>query len=341
MAKAKTRPLQPELAVAYWLPLPAMASALVWTALLLGLSAAAATYDRIDLLIPIQDAPGMSRLSSAAALLLAASVMLGVIPAVIRLSAAADEWDLRKLVPPASGKLRRKRERAMLREEAPPAKLMRTFTLLGLLAGLGLDYWIVGNDWTLFARLTVSWMALQMILLMLLLFRGIASSIWVKKRRKVLLAEALTVDLLDLTPQHTVARLALRTSLAHLTGAALTSLFLLAGGPYLTEAIMSLATVFALLTLLPPILRMQGVIRAAKREAIVAVHGELQELRNLGGAAEPGRLADRLSYLHYLETLPVLPFDKGRLAVATLYFAVPLASWVWVSAIQRLLTIAD
>jgi len=86
-------------------------------------------------------------------------------------------------------------------------------------------------------------------------------------------------------------------------------------------------------------MRMQALIRTAKREAIVKVHSELQELRNLGDRAEPGRLADRLSYLHYLESLPVLPFDKGRVAVATLYFAVPLASWVWVSAIQRLLNL--
>jgi len=50
MAKAKTRRLRLELAVAYWLPLPAFVSALIWTALFLGVSAAAATYDQLDLL---------------------------------------------------------------------------------------------------------------------------------------------------------------------------------------------------------------------------------------------------------------------------------------------------
>ncbi len=340
MAKAKTRRLRLELAVAYWLPLPALLSALIWTAFFLGVSYAAVHFDRIDLLQAGTDEGQPPRLSAAAAVLLAASIMLGVLPAVLRISAAADEWDLRKLIPPADSKARRKREMAMLREESPPASIMRPFTVLGVIVGVVVVYWILGGQWELLARMVMAWMALQMMLLMLLLFRGIGTTVWVKKRHKAMLEAARTVDLLDLNPQHTVARMAMRTSLTHLTGAALTSLFLLAGGPYLTEAIMSVATIFALMTLLPPILRMQALIRTAKREAIVEVHGELQELRNLGDRAEPGRLADRLSYLHYLESLPVLPFDKGRVAVATLYFAVPLASWVWVSAIQRLLNLA-
>jgi len=339
MSKPKVRRLSFELAIGYLLPFPALVGGMVWTLALLTISYAAATHDGIALQ---QEVLGQSSgLSTLGNLLFAASVMLGLLPAILRLSSGAEEWDLRQLSPPVSGRERRLEEKRMLREQAPSRASMLVATAVGLVTAVLVVRWIIGSEWNSLRTPSLAWMALEMGLLFQMLFRGIATTWWVRQRRAPLFRAAEKVDLLDLTPQHTVARMALRSSMTHLAGAALTSLFLLAGGTALTTTIMALATVFALLTLLPPILRLQAAIRSAKNAAIQEVQAQLQGLREQAATVAPGRMADALSYLDYLERLPILPFDKGRVAVASLYFAVPLASWLWVSAIQGLFRLSS
>ena len=97
----------------------------------------------------------------------------------------------------------------------------------------------------------------------------------------------------------------------------------------------------ALVSVIPPILRIQRIISAAKQAEMRRLQSEIREARaevlestQDGPDAAPGRLADLLAYLHYVETLPELPFDKSKLAITSLYFAVPLISWLWISLVQ-------
>lgn len=337
MSSPRKPRLIPELAIAYLLPLPALIAGLWWALVLTAISISLAWIGEVDILTTQVD--GTPRPTTLVILMTVSSLMLGMLPAIIRLSSAAEYWDFHE-GRPLLARRRWRKEKEGLREQGRDAKTGFA-NLLGVVGGLLISAGVL-LEWNLrlIAHPTVIWASLQMVGLFLLLFRGIALNRETSRKRKHQVEAAAEVDLLDLSPQYRAARFAMRGGMTWLAGATLSSLFLLVGGIWLTNAILVIVTLLAGASLLPPMLHIQRHIRQAKREELVRLRAEILPLRDrvLAGEEEQGgHLADQLSYLHYVESLPELPFDKGKVATLSLYFAVPLGSWLWISGVQALL----
>ena len=343
---AERRPRLPfELRFAYAFPLPPVVAGLLWSVILGGIS----------VLIWQQyggSGPGEPRLIQERSgggheiapfgiLMMVASLMWGLLPATGRATSASELWDLRDEAAPLEARKRWKRERELLPSEVESPRRLILATLLGIAIAAPLVYWIFGNSSEVWSYPAVWWTAALLGGLFVLLARGIAMTRDAKIKRAPIFAAAEPVDLLDLEPQLRAGRCALRTAIAWMVGASLSSLFFLLGGDQVTIAILIFITVIALVSVIPPILRIQRIISAAKQAEMRRLQSEIREARaevlestQDGPDAAPGRLADLLAYLHYVETLPELPFDKSKLAITSLYFAVPLISWLWISLVQ-------
>lgn len=328
-----------ELRFAYLFPLPPVAAGFVWTALIGLISVAVWQIDGADLVAMTSN--GEQTASSFRKLITIASLMWGMLPATGRSTSASELWDLRDEVPPLGARERWKREKELLREDVQNPTRLRVATVFGVIASVFLVRWIFGNDNTYWQYATVWWTGLLLGGLFVMLARGIAMTRDAKLKHAPILSAAQEVDLLDLEPQLRAGRCALRTAIAWMVGASLSSLFFLLGGDQLTIGILIFITVIALVSVLPPILKIQRIISTAKAAEIQRLQTEVRQARAEvldstidGPDPSPGRLADLLAYLHYVETLPELPFNKAKLAVTSLYFAVPMISWLWVSLVQ-------
>lgn len=342
MSSSRKQRLVPELALAYLLPLPALAAGLLWALLLTGISLGMAWM--FDFPIVREVADGALIPTQLTILMAVASLMLGILPAVIRLYSASEYWDLQGNRP-LQPRRRWKQEKEALRKQTDTPKTGLA-NVLGLVAGLAISFLLIlGRDTDLLSQPVLVWASVQMVGLMLLLFRGMAMNRVTTRKRRKQVELAQEVDLLDLAPQFRAARFALRNGMTWLVGGSLSSLFLLLEGPdgaLLTKGILVAVTLFATLSLLPTVLQLQHYIRQAKTKELARLRAEILPLRNqvlAGEEQQGGRLADLLTYLHYVETLPELPFDKGRVATLSLYFAVPLGSWLWISGVQTLLAV--
>ena len=336
MSSKKKPRLSLELAFAYLLPMPSLFAGLAWTIFFTASS---------FLIAWLEDYPvtwernGVSSLTSFGLLLIVTSLVLGMIPAIGRWSAASEEWDFHNRRPPMNNKERWAAEKKMLAgKELGGAWLANIF---GCVAGSALIYFVViEGDLSFLSSPTILWSGTLMILLFILLGRGIAKSRQAKARRKILLDLADKVDLLDLTPQYRAARYAVRSGLTWLAGATLSSFFFLLGGSWITISILIFISVLAGMSLVPILLRLQYRIRNAKKEELTLLRTEIVPLRDdalHAKTANPGRLADLLSYMLHVESLPELPFDKSKMAAVSLYLIVPLGSWLWITAVQQLL----
>lgn len=339
MSSPRKPRLIPELAFAYLLPVPALVAGLWWSLVFTGISMTLAWVGDFSILKTLAD--GTTRPTTLMILMAVSSLMLGMLPAIIRLSSAAEFWDFHSPRPLAA-RPRWRKEKEGLRKQTGRAKTGLA-NVLGVLGGGAVSGWVLlEGDWALAMHPTLLWACLQMVGLFLLLFRGIALNRETTRKRKHQVQAASEVDLLDLSPQYRAARFAMRGGMTWLAGATLSSLFLLVGGIWLTNSILVVVTILASLSLLPPLLSVQGHIRKAKREELERLRAEVQPLRDrvlAGEEQQGGRLADLLTYLHYVESLPEMPFDKGKVATWSLYFAVPLGSWLWISGVQALLAV--
>lgn len=327
-----------ELRFAYLLPVPAFVAGLMWTVLFTSICLLLAWRDGAEIFEGSNQSGG--GLTVLGIVLVVTSLMLGMLPAIWRFSRASEEWDYQGKRPPLDGRKRWKEEKSML---AGIQVLPRPWipTSCGMLFGIVFAYFVVLEQDIAIAKIpTLAWYCLELMVLFAMLARGIASSIAERPRRRELLEKADVVDLLDLSPQYRAGRYAVRKCMTWTAGATMASLFFLADSSWMTIAIFVVVSLFAVLSLIPAMLRLQYRIRNAKREAMEQLRIEIKPLRDaaLAGKDEnPGRLADLLSYFLHVEGLPELPFDKGKLGVASLYFAVPLGSWVWISVVQTLL----
>lgn len=328
-----------ELRFAYLFPLPPVAAGFVW-AVVIGLSSVWIwNIDGPALVSIAQD--GTRTVSPFGILITVASLMWGMLPATGRATSASELWDLSEETPPLQARERWRRERELLRDEVQSPARLWAATLAGAAASVFLVRWIFGNDDSLWQYVSVWWTAGLLGGLFVMLARGIAMTRDAKVKRAPIMAAAEHIDLLDLEPQLRAGRCALRTAIAWMVGASLSSLFFLLGGDQLTLGILIFITVIALVSVLPPILKIQRIISGAKAQEIKRLQSEIRVARaqvlestNEGPDPAPGRLADLLAYLHYVETLPELPFDKAKLAIASLYFAVPMISWLLISVVQ-------
>lgn len=345
MKKPRAPRLPFEFAFAYLLPLPAILSGLIWAAILLTVSWSLLKLDDFTILKHVN---GESVPTDLVILLFASSLMVGLLPHIVRISSALEEWDLGKKLAPTNNRQRWREEKTMLAQSLPSARVLAPASILALVAGLGVNIFIIEIGMDNIHHPTMIWTGLLMLGLFQLLFRGMAYTHFAKKGRKAALAEAETVDLLDLSPQHRVARCAVRSCATWIAGATLSSLFFLLGSNWLTQSIIAVVAFVAALSLLPTVLRMQKRIHRAKvlelarlqRDVHAARDVVLQRTPNANSQSiPPGRLADLLSYVEHVENLPELPFHKGKLAIGSLYFAVPLGSWLIINGVQRLLSL--
>lgn len=328
-----------ELRFAYLFPLPPVAAGFVWTILIGLVSVWIWQIDGPNLVDTAAD--GSRSVTPFGILITVASLMWGMLPATGRATSASELWDLRDETLPIHARERWKREKELLRNEVPSTSRLRIASALGVIASVFLVRWIFGNDSTYWQYVSVWWTGLLLGGLFVMLARGIAMTHDAKIKHAPILAAAETVDLLDLEPQLRAGRYALRTAVAWMVGASLSSLFFLLGGDQLTLGTLIFITVIALVSVLPPILKIQRIISMAKSAEIQRLQAEIRAARAEvldstidGHDPSPGRLADLLAYLHYVETLPELPFNKAKLAITSLYFAVPMISWLWVSLVQ-------
>lgn len=328
-----------ELAFAYAFPLPPVAAGFVWTVLILAATVALQTLGGPELIESQDD--GSRRASAYGILVMVSSLMWGMLPATGRATSSSELWDLREETPPLDARARWQREKQLLREEGLRPQRLMIATIAGALAGAFLVRWIFGGSDGPWHAASAWFTAVMLGGLFIMLARGIAMTHEAKRQRAPIFEAAETVDLLDLEPQLRAGRCALRTAVSWMVGASLSSLFFLLGGDQLTIGILIFITVIALVSVLPPILRIQRIIRQSKQTELQRLQAEVRQARaevlestQEGPDAAPGRLADLLAYLHYVETLPELPFDKAKLAITSLYFAVPLISWVWISLVQ-------
>ena len=351
MKKPRAPRLRFEFAFAYLLPVPALVGGLIWSAIFLGLSWSVLSIDDFKV---IQQRNGESVPSHLAILLFASSWMIGLLPHIVRLSAAHEEWDLGNDLPPTDRRERWKAEKLLLAKSLPSAKAMLPATLIALLVGIGVDIKVIELNADNIRHPTMIWAGLQMLVLFQLLVRGIGFTHFAKRRRQPTMDAAEHVDLLDLSPQHRAARCAVRSCSTWIAGATLSSLFFLVGSNWLTQSIIAVVAFVAALSLLPTVLRMQRRIHRAKQLELARLQQDLHAAREVmlahSGAPDaavgvdlastaPGRLADLLSYMDHVENLPELPFHKGKIAIASLYFAVPLGSWLIISGVQRLFSL--
>jgi hypothetical protein len=354
MSSSKPPRLPMELALAYLLPLPAQAGGLIWAAIFSSISWALATLDEMPLIVA--NADGQVEHTTQAVLLFVASLMLGMLPAVFRMSIASEEWERQPKAPPLGFRERLQEEKLFLVKAVPSFGTLLPFTLIGIAVGVAINSWIIGPTWRHLQSPSVAWMTIQFLALFVLLARGIGFARFANKRRQPVYLAAEEVDLTDLTPQYRAARCAVRSGVTWLAGACFSSLFFLAGKEenWITPVVLTVVSVIAALSLLPPVLRTKIRIQQAKAAEMERLRSRLSELKPGAelapdpdapaakaspSANRPGELADLLSYLHYLESLPELPFNKDRMGMLSLYFAVPLGSWVWITVVQKLLSL--
>ena len=342
MEKPRAPRLRMEFAFAYLLPLPALLGGMIWSAIFLGVSWMAAYADGVDL---INEVNGEQVPSAIAVLMFACSWMVGLLPHIVRLSAANEEWDLNDSLPPADSKTRWKEEKALLGKNLPSRRALYLPTLLALIVGVVINIYVIQVDFDNIHRPSIVWISLQMMIVFQLLLRGIGYTHYAKARRIPMLKAAEHVDLLNLSPQHRAARCALRSSMTWVAGATLSSMFFFLGSYWLTQLIIAVVALVAALSLLPTVFRMQSRIHRAKEIELARLQKDVHACRDavFNQSSTPnsetvpaGRLADLLSYMDHIESLPELPFHKGKLAILSLYFAVPVGSWLLVSGMQRL-----
>jgi hypothetical protein len=332
-----------EFRLAYLLPIPPVAAGFVWTGTLCLVSWAIAKYSGVELVR--EQAPGQHELTDLAILMFVSCLILGMLPAISRLTTAGELWDLGTEIPPIEPRKRWKAERMKLVGEFPTLRPMLLGSFLGLVVGVAITVWMRGTNLEHWKRASTLWSGVLMTGMFVLMARGVVMTHHTKKRRAPVFAAAEVVDLLDLGPQHRAGRCAVRTCVTWLAGASFSSLFFQLGGTLLTTSILIFVTAIAMLAALPPVLRMQRLIHNAKVVEIARLQEDvrfsreavLRSTRQGEATQEPGRLADLLAYLHYVESLPELPFDKSKLAIASLYFAVPLFSWLIISVVQSLI----
>jgi len=328
-----------ELRLAYLFPLPPIVAGFVWTVLIGGSSWAVWHFAGPDFLRTLPD--GQRELNPFGILVTVSSLMWGMLPATGRAVAASELWDSSEELAPTRARDRWKREMELLREQPTNTRRLHLASLLGVIASVFLVRWIFGGTTGIWDHFAVWWSAALLGGLFVLLARGIAMTREAREKQRPIYAAAEVVDLLDLGPQLRAGRCALRTAISWLVGASLSSLFFMLGGDALTISILVLITVISVASVLPPILRVQRTIRNAKVIELQRLQIEIRRAREDvlestqgGGEAAPGRLADLLAYQNYVDTLPELPFDKAKLAIMSLYFAVPLISWAWISLVQ-------
>lgn len=343
MTSSKPARLPLELALTYVLPLPPLAAGLLWAVVFSGISWSLAKYEQVALLITTAD--GGVEPTILAVLLFVASLMLGMLPAIFRMSMAAEEWERQTKPPPIEFKKKWQAERQLLAEATPTFKDLLGLTTLGVVIGLIIVSWIIGwNQWgTLPGRPALAWASAQLLVLFVLLARGMHFARFSHKRRLPIYQAAEQVDLADLEPQYRAARTALRSAITWLAGASFSSLFMLIGSNPITNGVLTVVTLVGIASLMPTVIRLKNRIRQAKDSEIRRLRERLRDLRPqdqiTDPSTRPGEIADLLAYLDYLESLPELPFDKHKAAVVSLYFAVPLGSWLWITALQKLLSL--
>jgi hypothetical protein len=342
MNPPRTPRLRLEFAFAYLIPAPALVGGLIWSAIFLGISWLVTTLDHLTLLEEIN---GVSRPSTIAVLMFACSWMIGLLPHIVRLSAAHEEWDLADGLPPAKPHERRLAEKKLLAQNLPSGRALLPATILALVVGVVVNTKVIEIDFENIRHPSILWLGLQILVLFQLMIRGMGFTHYAKIRRKPLLELAEHVDLLDLRPQHRAARCALRSSMTWIAGATLSSMFFFLSSIWLTQIIIAVVAIVAGFALFPTIFRMQSRISRAKKIELARLQKDVHRCRDAvlnhhrtpeGEPVPPGRLADLLGYMDHVENLPELPFHKGKLAIASLYFAVPLGSWLLVSGVQRL-----
>jgi hypothetical protein len=342
MKKPRAQRLSFEFAFAYLLPVPAILGGLIWSAILLAVSWSVLQLDDFPL---IKQRGGESVPTDLVILMFASSLMIGLLPHIVRLSAALEEWDLGKALAPTNSRQRWREEKALLAKNLPSGRALAPASILAVILGVGVSTQVIEISLDNLHHPSMIWVGILMIGLFLLLLRGMAFTHFAKKRRMPALEEAEHVDLLDLSPQHRVARCAVRSCSTWIAGATLSSLFFLLGSNWLTQSIIAVVAFVAALSLLPTVLRMQRRIHRAKVLELARLQRDVHAARDVvlkrtpnanSQSIPPGRLADLLSYVEHVENLPELPFHKGKLAIGSLYFAVPLGSWLIISGVQNL-----
>lgn len=332
-----------EFRFAYLLPLPAVAAGLVWSGILCFVSWTIAEASGVSLVR--ETGPNEYEPNELAILMFVSSLMWGMLPAMTRFTTAGEVWDQGTELPPADPRKRWAAEREKLVGDFPPLRRMLIATLLGAAGGAAITLSVFRTGLEYWKEPPTLWAGILMASLFVLLARGVVMTQHSRKQRRPVFEAARTVDLLDLGPQHRAGRCAMRTCMTWLTGASISSLFFQLGGHVLTTSILVFVTAIAMLAVLPPVIRIQRLIHNAKVVETLRIQEDVRQSRQAvlrstrDGEApkEPGRLADLLAYLHYVENLPELPFDKGKLAIASLYFAVPLFSWLFISVVQGLI----
>lgn len=258
MKKPRAPRLPFEFAFAYLLPLPAILSGLIWAAILLAISWGVL---KLDDFVMLKEVGGESVPTNLVILLFASSLMVGLLPHIVRISSALEEWDLGKKLAPANSRERWREEKTMLAKSLPSGRILAPASMLALIIGAAVCIYVIEIDLDNLRHPTMMWTGLLMLSLFQLLFRGMAYTHFAK--------------------------------------------------------VLELA-------------RLQRDVHAARDVVLNRTpNANCQSI-------PPGRLADLLSYVEHVENLPELPFHKATLAISSLYFAVPLGSWLIISGVQNL-----
>ena len=230
-----------------------------------------------------------------------------------------------------------------------PKWTMRIVGALGLLVGLGapllepnmrfhpydVTHWTPESAWHRFLGPAVGFWAFRLVGVMLI----------DSGRNSKLAARIPSIDLLDLEPLGSFARLGLSNALRVAWIAALFSPFSLdlRNYAFLLGAIAIITIGSATTALVLPVRGIHRRIRQAKRDELArvnrAIHGDAGALAgsSIAERGEPASLADLIAYRGLVESVREWPFDASMVKRFGLYLLIPLGSWFGGALVERLI----
>ena len=189
------------------------------------------------------------------------------------------------------------------------------------------------------------WMLWQNALVSWLLARTIAHDLRVSHVFSHAAQRHAEIELFDLTPLAPLAGRGLQSALLIVLALSLSSLVL--AGPDVSPLApvgLTATLLLAAFALVRPSLGMRPPVRAAKREELARLSGEIRAVRAQRAPAEgpewreiESRLATLLALKQHVAATREWPFDLGTLGRFLLYAAIGVGSWLGGAAVERLL----
>jgi hypothetical protein len=153
------------------------------------------------------------------------------------------------------------------------------------------------------------------------------------------------IELFDRTPLTPLARRGLQSALLLVLALSLSSLILVGGDVSpLVPVGLTATLLLAAFALVRPSVGIRNRVRAAKREELARLSGEIRAVRTQRAQPEgpewreiESRLATLLSLKQHVAATREWPFDLGTLGRFLLYAAIGVGSWLGGAAVERLL----